>query len=120
MDIHSISKRPVVYVSGPLSAQGRWLTNIHKAAKLNAILQQIGFAPICPHLLALGQMVDCGIDDHDYDAWMSIDCSIVAKCDAVFKMKGASKGGDIETEFAKQHNIPVFTDIEEMEIHFGL
>lgn len=113
-----LSSRPVVYISGPLSAEGRWLSNIHDAAQVNALLIDSGFAPICPHLLALGQMINPVADDHDYDTWMSVDCAIVGVCDAVVRMPGESKGGDIEVQYAIDNNIPVFYDIFDLEEHF--
>jgi hypothetical protein len=114
------TKRPVIYISGPLSADGNWLTNIHWAGQVAATLIEEGFAPITPHLLALGQLINPATDDHDYETWMSIDCSIIDVCDAVLRMPGESKGGDIETDHAISKHIPVFIEIEAMVKHFGL
>ena len=113
------STRPVIYICGPLSRDGKWLTNIHIAGMIAGELIKSGFAPITPHLLALGQLIDPVADDHDYDTWMSVDCAIVGKCDALLRLPGESKGGDIELAYAKKHGVPVFYELDELEEHFG-
>jgi hypothetical protein len=110
--------RPIIYISGPLSADGEWLSNIHRAGKVYIELIEYGFAPICPHLHALGQMIDPSIDDHDYETWMSVDCSLITVCDAVLRMPGPSKGGDAEVSCALDNNIPVFIDMDAMVEYF--
>lgn len=114
MVTHSTKRRPVIYVSGPLSAGNTWLTNIHWAGKVYIRLVEYGFAPICPHLHALGQLVDPSINDLDYDVWMSVDFSIISACDAVLRMPGVSKGTDAEVTYALDNKIPVFIDIDAM------
>jgi hypothetical protein len=111
-------QRPVVYISGPLSVDGEWLSNIHKAGKVYIELIEYGFAPICPHLHALGQLVDPAIGDHDYEVWMSVDCSLIGVCDAVLRMPGPSKGGDVEVSHALDLMIPVFIDVDAMVEYF--
>lgn len=112
------TKRPVIYISGPLSAEGKWLSNIHDAAQVAATLIEEGFAPITPHLLALGQMINPVADDHDYETWMSVDCSLIDVCDAVVRMPGISKGADIEVAHALDKGIPVFYDLFKMMEYF--
>lgn len=119
LQLTDIVERKVIYIAGPLSTNGEWLTNIHIAADVAATLIDAGFAPICPHLLALGQIVRPVANDHDYTTWMNVDCSIINVCHGVLRLPGESFGADFEVRYAQDNDIPVFFELEELEDYFN-
>jgi len=46
--------------------------------------------------------------DIDWQMFLDWDLAVIEKCDAVYRIKGNSKGADIECRFAKRRGIPVF------------
>lgn len=94
-----------VYVAGPLTL-GDQDINTREAVKVADILAQEGFVPFVPHLDRLWHL----ISPHHYEFWMKICLAWVARCDALIRLPGESKGGDREVEHARKLGIPVFGD----------
>lgn len=94
--------RPVVYIAGPLS--GEMLPNTLRAVEVADRLLGHGIAPLVPHLSLFWHYHR----PHEYEAWMALDFALLAKCDALLRMDGASPGADREVEEAEKLGIPVF------------
>jgi nucleoside 2-deoxyribosyltransferase len=97
-----------LYLAGPLtheSEENKFMDNVRNALNIYVRLIKEGYAPYCPHLSAFADIVE----SIGYEDWMDLDFEWLLKCDAVIRMDGISPGADREVEFAKKHNIPVFT-----------
>ncbi len=115
---------PSCYISGPISKpsikKGRYGKNIVPAMDMWCYLWSAGFTPYCPHLtywLDRRMLKNWGVG-LSHEEWMEQDLFWLSKCDALIRLPGESPGADVEVEYAKQHGIPVFTDIYELQKHF--
>lgn len=104
--------RPFVYVAGPISTGGDILGNTNRGISKGHEVWVAGFVPFIPHLSAFHEIV---IGTQPWEEWLLYDEQIILRCDALFRMPGASKGADREVAFAGRHGIPVFEDLEEMK-----
>lgn len=105
-------KRPMVYVAGPIATGGDIPGNAHKGIREGEELRRKGYAVFVPHLSVLTEMV-CG--SVPWESWLEYDEEIIMRCDAVYRMKGESRGADREVKFAINHGIPVFYDQATMD-----
>lgn len=103
-----------IYVSGPYSGPNVPL-NVQRAIEAGAMLRDMGFAPLVPHLTMLEDMHRPRTWDH----WIETDLVWVRKADAVFRLPGESKGADVECAEAALHGVPVFTSVCAMVRHFN-
>lgn len=100
-----------IYIAGPLNSSNLVSTNIHQTIKIADVLRADGFMPFVPHLDWLWELVSQHRNEEFYMEW---DFAWLTKCDAVFRMEGASKGADREVAYAQELNIPVFYDMFEL------
>ena len=98
-----------VYIAGPISSDP--LGGARYAVRTAAIVESLGMVPYVPHLGVLWEM----ISPMSYEKWMALGLAWLAKCDAVLRLPGESKGADREEEEARRMGIPVFRDIAELE-----
>ncbi len=100
--------KPLVYVAGPYTHPDP-VENTHKAiAVCDRLVLDDRVTPICPHLSLLWHIVK----PHDIDFWYRYDLEVMARCDAVLRLFGASSGADAEVAAAYRHKIPVFRSID--------
>ena len=118
------ARNPRVYISGPISKptkkKGRYGKNIVPAMNMWAWLWSAGFTPYCPHLsyqLSNHLTKEWGYE-LTHEEWMEQDLQWLALCDAMIRLPGESPGADMEEAYCKAHDIPVFTDIEQMQRYF--
>lgn len=105
--------RTRVYIAGPMHSSGSAWDNVQQGVKAFGALMRAGYAPFCPHLT---HYIDpAGLMPHS--AWMEVDLPWVQKAGAVLRLPGASKGADIEVQFAKENGIPVYYDIADLIEH---
>jgi hypothetical protein len=103
-------ERPLVYVAAPYST-GDPVHNTHLAIRVGDELNDTGLvAAYVPHLSLLWHIVS----PKDVDHWYEHDLAILSRCDALFRVEGASKGADQEQDFADANRIPVFFEIHEL------
>ena len=96
-----------VYVSGPIS-QGPQIENVEKAMDLTHELMDLGFHVQCPHLTVFLNMRK----PRPWRDWIDQDLSIIRHwAEAIFRLPGESRGADCEEDWAREHNIPVFTTV---------
>lgn len=113
--------KPLTYIAGPIS-RGSLKHNISQANAAALYLVKADFAVIVPHASCfygnqwIGQAIFPEVlpSDTTHDDWYSLDLVIVRRCDAVLRLPGPSVGADLEVTEARQHNIPVFFDINDL------
>lgn len=100
----------LIYVAGPLHSSGIELENCKQAIMRAELLLERGFAVFVPHLNAFWNFMS----PHPPADWLENDLVILARCDAVFRLPGESKGADAEEAYATECGIPVFRDLESL------
>ena len=106
-------RRTVVYVACPMR-KGIWSDNVRTAAEVGRDLMRKGYSIVWP----MGSwLLDIGVNGPEaptLENWMTNDFAVIEVCDAVFRVPGESEGGDLETDFAARHDVPVFWDLNEL------
>ena len=108
-----MSKRPKIYVSGPYT-QGDVVKNTRLAIQYGDQLYNSGFIPYIPHLTHFWHLVF----PRKWEDWIDMDKEWVLLCDGVFRIKGPSKGADIECKLAEDNGIPIFYQFGDLLRHF--
>jgi hypothetical protein len=115
-----MSKKNLVYISGPMSTGGGDLAqNIYKGALVAKALIKAGIAVVCPHYNGLLRYPTAAWQDKDtmervsvpYEAAVDQDLRVVEACDLVYRMPGDSDGTDREVQHALSCGIPVLHDL---------
>lgn len=101
-----------VYIASPYTI-GDQATNVRKSMDCANHLFDSGYIPFIPLLSHFQHMVH----PRKYNEWIEYDLTWIESCDALIRLKGESKGADIEVEHAKKCNIPVFISIEQINEH---
>jgi hypothetical protein len=102
--------KPLVYISGPISL-GNTIVNVRNGCLAWETLRAGGLCtPIAPHWSIQQEMVW----PITHAEWIEYDLELVARCDAVLRLPGESKGADQECLFAQQLGLPVFHDLNEL------
>lgn len=108
--------RKRVYISGPIT-QGDRNWNQFQANIAHKALLKAGYAVLNPMPTGVLPFAwDGSVEHHE---WLESDFAFVAVCDLVVRLPGASKGGDMETDYAKSLGIPVLT-VDEVPCLRGL
>lgn len=98
-----------IYIASPYT-KGDVAINVKTSIDMYNILLKKGFAPFCPLYSHFQHM----FHPQSWETWMELDLEWVAVCDCLLRLPGESKGADIEIEFAKKNNIPVFYDLKSL------
>lgn len=112
-------RRLRVYVAGPIST-GDMLQNVHAATLWGRQMVQDGLAPYVPHLDAYMLARE---EEISWNAYLEWDLEWVVQSEALFRLHGASKGGDLEVRHARAAGVPVFyerTPTETVNGYLGL
>lgn len=104
--------RPRVYISGPIT-KGERNINFWQACEAQSLLMRLGYAPLNPILSMLAPFA--WQPEFTHDLWLAADLPWVAAADAVLRLPGESLGADMECDYARRKDIPVFDDIETLE-----
>ena len=103
--------RPVVYIASPYSgidAEAAVRAQVLVASQLI----KLGFAPLWP---LCGHYVDDAVPGyHTYQEWLSVDLSLVERCDALLRLGGESKGADMEEARAVEFGLPVARSVDQL------
>lgn len=97
---------PLVYIAGPYSNDPTGNTRI--AIKWAEQLALLDVVPVVPHLSMLWDFYT----PHPVEWWYAYDLAILARCDALFRLRGESAGADREVAFAHERGIPVFSVLD--------
>jgi len=101
---------PLVYLAGPYTLPDP-VKNVNRAIDVaDLLLNERVVIPHVPHLTHLwNERRPRQLQD-----WYDYDLVILARCDALLRLDGESKGADDEVQFAQEHHIPVFLSIGEL------
>lgn len=94
----------IIYISGPYTYPDP-VTNFRRSLEFAETLLKAGHTPILPHLSLFWDL----IHHHPWEEWIAYDLRLIAVCDALLRIPGASKGADMEVEEAKRLGIPFLT-----------
>lgn len=107
-----------IYIAGKLNDMAcDYIKNVHQMIVWADKVRKAGFAVYIP---AIDFLVGVIIGDWDYYDYFNNSQLFLVCCDAVFLVPGwqNSKGTIKEIGKAQQHNIPIFTYIQEMVDYF--
>ena len=98
-----------VYIASKYSfPEGQQLQNTYNSFAIYHQLVNLGFIPFAPlHSHFIHEKFPL-----PYEKWIMIDLEWLKICNCVLRLDGESQGSDIECQFAKENNIPVFYDID--------
>lgn len=102
-----------VYIASPYT-KGDVAVNVKRQIDCYEELMTLGYAPFAPLWSHFQHLVH----PRPYEDWCEVDLVWVLACDVVLRLDGESKGADVEVEYAKEHNIPVFYSIKELFAKF--
>ena len=108
----------IIYVAGHYRAKTIFgkILNIIKAYITAIRISNKGFIVFCPHMNTALFDIFC---KHDDEFWLKAGREFLAKCDAIYMMKGweNSKGSiDENLDATEIHNIPVYYSIEDIDV----
>lgn len=100
--------KPLVYIAGPYSHPDP-VENTHKAIRMAELIEEwFDVGVVIPHLSLAWHLVSPAL----VDVWYARDLHLLERCDALFRMNGASTGADREVTHARLHGIAVFCEGE--------
>jgi len=105
-----------VYVASAISAENleKGLGNLRKGILAGVELLKRGYAPYIPHLDYQFNLIQ---DEHiDVDLYYSYDLEWLSVCECMLVLPNweNSRGVKAEIEFAKENNIPIYYNIEDI------
>jgi len=107
-----------IYIAGKLNADAvGYIKNMYRMIKTAKLVRDNGYAVFVSCNDFLEGLVDGGFDYNDYfdngSAWLLVS-------QAIFLTPGweSSEGTKREIELAKENNIPIFSEIDEMNSYF--
>ncbi len=92
----------VIYIAGPYTHPDP-IVNTRAAVLAGEAVLAAGAIPVVPHLSMLWHLVS----PHDVDWWYNYDLQLLARCDALLRLPGASTGADREVVEALKQSKPV-------------
>jgi len=92
----------LVYVAGPIGDDP--MHGARTACLAGADLLEAGLTPVVPQLSVFWDF----LAPRPYEEWIAYDLCVLARCDALLRLKGESPGADQEVAFAEARGIPVF------------
>ena len=101
-----------IYIASPYTI-GDKQKNVAKQIEVANILLSLGHYPFWPlscHYLHEAK-------NRDYETWMRYDLEWLKVCDCLLRLPGESKGADIEEQFARENQIPIYyeTDLSQLQ-----
>lgn len=94
--------RPVwIYIAGPYSSGP--VQGVRNAILAGEAVYAAGAIPIVPHESMLWDLVS----PHDAAFYYAYDLALLARCDALLRLPGASSGADAEVAEARRLKLPV-------------
>lgn len=100
-------KKLKVYIAGPLFTSGAIDHNIRDALGVAERVKEAGAVPFVPHLYFFWDLMQ----PHSREFWLELDKMWVQECSILFRLRGRSEGADLEEGWAKEKNIPIFTEL---------
>jgi len=88
--------------------------NVRRSIDIGNELINEGFAPCLPLLSHFQHM----IHPQPGQTWMELDLEWLSVCHGLLRLSGESTGADMEVEFARDNEIPVFYTIGQVIEYF--
>ena len=110
----AISKKMIIYISGPYSL-GDVAENVRNACLAGNQILAKGHIPFVPHLTHLWHL----ITPKAQQEWLDIDLALIPRMDALLRLQGESKGADDEVALAKSLGIRVYYSLQEIRESVG-
>lgn len=114
-----------IYIAAPLYSSGDVEENMRKVCMFASVLRAYNFVPFVPHLNHYWNKISWWPEAE----WLMWDLIWLSECDAIVRLEGESKGGDLEIAYARRVlGIPEFHRgeptrtrelIDEMETYFA-
>jgi hypothetical protein len=104
--------RPLVYLSGPITANEDGSVERHVLSALAVYLDcvRLGIPAICPHL---GAIFPSAWTVVTYDQWLAQDFALIARCSHVLMLPGweRSRGARAEKGYAESIGVRVLENV---------
>lgn len=95
---------PLVYLAGPYTNPDP-VENVNKTMHVaNRLYDSKLCVPLIPHLSMFWHLHT----PRPLEDWYAYDIELLARCDILYRLPGASTGADKEVEFAMQHGMPIY------------
>jgi hypothetical protein len=108
------------YRSGTDDDPQRISANLRRLESFALPIFRAGHIPLIGEWIALPIMRDDGstaVGDAIYDRFAyPVASRLVGRCDAMFRIDGASKGADEDVRLARARGLPVFTRLSELPL----
>jgi hypothetical protein len=106
------------YRSGTNNDQALMADNLRKMEEAALPIFRAGHIPVIGEWLALPLLKQAGSTHPGDEAYQEISYPvsrrILAKCDAVLRIAGESKGADGDVQIALEHGIPVYYKLDDI------
>ena len=102
----------LVYIAGPITNPDP-LANANEAVKVADLIYSESeqfLVPVIPHMNLLWHVI-C---PHPVEYWYDYDLELLARCDALFRIVGDSKGADHEVAVATDLGLALFSDLADL------
>lgn len=103
-----------IYIASPYT--GQEVEGVNRQIEIAHHLIDAGLIPIwplCSHFVHEQY-------PKDYLVWMSIDFSLLIRCDVMLRIPMTSNGADMEEQIAIDNNIPVYYCLHEVIKKYGI
>lgn len=97
-----------VYVAGPFTSDPEG--NVNLAIETGEHLSRLGVYPFIPHLFYFWDKEYT----HAYEFWIDQSMAWMGRCDAVYRIRGQSRGADAEERIARELKMPVFYHLDDL------
>lgn len=108
------------YRSGTEGKQALIDANLALLEKAALEVYQRGHIPVIGEWLALPLAKAAGSESIDDEIGESmiypVAHRLITKCDALYRIAGASKGADMDIEIARKHGLAIYTRIEDIPL----
>lgn len=104
------------YRSGTDGIQSRIDDNLARLERAALAVYQLGHVPVIGEWLALPLAKAAGsksvADEVAESMLYPVAHRLIAKCDAIYRIAGASQGADMDIEVARKHGLTIYTALE--------
>lgn len=108
------------YMTGTDGVEAKIRANLARMEAMALPLYQRGHLAVVAEWLSWPVIVQAGGTDHGSPEFAEYQYPaahrLLAKCDAVFRIPGESRGADLECEVARTLGMPVYVDIDDVPI----
>lgn len=106
------------YRSGTGGKQELIDANLHRLEAAALAVYQRGHIPVIGEWLALPLAKAAGskaLDDEISEAMLyPVAHRLITRCDAIYRIAGASRGADMDIEVAREHGLAIYTRLEDI------